>query len=95
MLRASAGNDPAFKLICYRIPQTSRLHYYNCSDCDSAYGGGERLYRFVVGKLEEKRPLGRPNVDGRIIIRSIFRTWDEGVWTELSWLRIVRVGGHF
>ena len=27
--------------------------------CDS-YGGGEGAYRFLVGKQEEKRPLGRP-----------------------------------
>jgi hypothetical protein len=27
-------------------------------------------------------------VDGRIILRRIFRKWDGGVWTGLSWLRI-------
>jgi hypothetical protein len=36
---------------------------------------GERrgVYRVLVGKLEGKRPLGRPSVDGRIILRWIFR----------------------
>jgi hypothetical protein len=29
-----------------------------------------------------------PGVDGRIILRRIFRKWDVGVWTGLSWLRI-------
>jgi hypothetical protein len=26
-------------------------------------------FRVLVGKLEEKRPLGRPSIDGRIILR--------------------------
>jgi hypothetical protein len=33
-------------------------------------------------------------VDGRIILKWIFRKWDVGIWTELSWLRIGTVGGH-
>jgi hypothetical protein len=32
--------------------------------------------------------------DGRIILRRIFRKWDVGVWTGLSWLRIETGGGH-
>jgi hypothetical protein len=35
--------------------------------------GGEKerrgVYRVLVGKPEEKRPLGRPGVDERIILR--------------------------
>jgi hypothetical protein len=36
---------------------------------------GERrcVYGVLVGKPERKRPLGRPSIDGRIILRSIFR----------------------
>jgi hypothetical protein len=34
-----------------------------------------------------------PSIDGRIILRRIFRKWDVGVWTGLSWLRIETVGG--
>jgi hypothetical protein len=29
-----------------------------------------------VGKPEEKRPLGRPGIDGRIILKRIFSKWD-------------------
>jgi hypothetical protein len=29
----------------------------------------------MVEKPEEKRPLGRPDVDGMIIFRWIFRKW--------------------
>jgi hypothetical protein len=34
-----------------------------------------------------------PDVDGRIIFRWIFRNWDVGVWTGLSWLKIGTAGG--
>jgi hypothetical protein len=37
---------------------------------------------------------GELGVDGRIILRCIFRKWDVGVWTGLSWLRIERGGGQ-
>jgi hypothetical protein len=36
--------------------------------------GREELYRVLVGKPEGKRP----GVDGRIILRRIFRNWDVG-----------------
>ena len=35
-----------------------------------------------------------PSVDGRIILRLIFRKWDVGVWTGSSWLRIGTGGEH-
>ena len=38
--------------------------------------------------------LGDPGIDGRIILRRIFRTWDVGVWTGSSWLRIGTGDGH-
>jgi hypothetical protein len=53
------------------------------------------VYRDLVGKPEEKRPMGNPGVDGRIILRLIFRTWDVGVWNGLGWLRIGTGCGHF
>jgi hypothetical protein len=57
-------------------------------------GEGRDVYRVLVGKLEGKSHLVDPGVDGRIILRRIFRKWDVGVWTGLSWLRIETVGGH-
>ena len=46
------------------------------------------IYRVLVGKPEGKRPLGRPGVCGRKILRWTFRKKMRGVWTGLSWLRI-------
>jgi hypothetical protein len=44
---------------------------------------GERrgVYRVLVGKPEGKKPHGNPGVDGRIILRWIFRKLDVGAWT--------------
>jgi len=47
-----------------------------------------------VGNLKERDHLGEEGVDGRIILRWIFRKWDLGVWTGSSWLRIGTGGGH-
>ena len=57
---------------------------------------GERrvVYRVLVRKHEGKRPLGRGRLDGRIILRWIFRKWDVGVGTELIWFRSGTGGGH-
>jgi hypothetical protein len=38
--------------------------------------------------------LEDPGLDGRIILRWIFRKWDVGIWTGSSWLRIGTGGGH-
>jgi hypothetical protein len=44
--------------------------------------GEERgVYRVSVGKPGGRRPLGRPSVDGRIILGWIFRKWNMKVWT--------------
>ena len=51
-------------------------------------------HRVLMGKPGGKRPLGDPGVDGRTILRCIFRKWDVGVWTGLNWLRIGLSGGH-
>ena len=45
----------------------------------STYGERRDVYTVLVRKPEGKRPLGRPRrVDGRIILRRIFRKWDVG-----------------
>jgi hypothetical protein len=49
---------------------------------------------FWWGNLKKRDHWGDQGVDGRIILRRIFRKWDVGVWTGLSWLRIETGGGH-
>jgi len=36
---------------------------------------GRGVHMVLVGKPEGKRPLGDPDVDGRIILRRILRKW--------------------
>ena len=46
----------------------------------------------MVGRPEEKKFTEDPKVDGRIILRWIFRKLDEA-WTGLIWLVIGTDGG--
>jgi hypothetical protein len=57
-------------------------------------GRGETYTGFWWGKLMERDHSEDPGVDGRVILRWIFRKWDVRVWTGSSWLRIGTVGGH-
>jgi hypothetical protein len=41
-----------------------------------------------LGNLNERDLLEDPDIDGKIILRWIFRKWDVGVWTGSSWFRI-------
>jgi hypothetical protein len=47
---------------------------------------------FLWGDLREGDHFGDPGIDGRIILKWIFKKWD-GAWTRLSWLRIGTGGG--
>jgi hypothetical protein len=41
-------------------------------------GRGEAYTGFWWGNLREKDNMGEPSVDGKIILRWIFRKWDVG-----------------
>jgi len=49
---------------------------------------------FLWGYLRVRDHLGELGEDGRIILRWIFRKWDERVWPGSSWLRIGTGGRH-
>ena len=55
---------------------------------------GRGVHKVLVGKPEGKRPLGDQDVDGRIILRRIFRKWEGVVGTGWSWLRTGTGGGR-
>jgi hypothetical protein len=57
-------------------------------------GRGEACTGFRWGKLRERDHRGDPGVDGRIILKRIFKKYDVGVWTGFNWLRIETCGGH-
>jgi len=57
-------------------------------------GKCEAYTGFWWGNVKERNLMGDLGVDGRIILRWIFRKWDVGIWTGSSWLRIRKSGGH-
>jgi len=52
------------------------------------YGGEERRYTgFWWGNLRERDHVEDPGIDGRIILRWLFRKWNVGAWTGSSYIR--------
>jgi hypothetical protein len=51
-------------------------------------GRGEAYAGFWWANLRERDHFGDPGLDGRIILRWIFRKWDVRLWNGSSWLRI-------
>jgi len=49
--------------------------------------------RFRWGDLRERRHLEDLGLDGRIVLKWIFKKWDEGTWTGLIWLGVGKVTG--
>jgi len=49
---------------------------------------------FTASQRDIKMKYSFIGVDGRIILRWIFRNWDVRSWTGSSWLRIGTGGGH-
>jgi hypothetical protein len=47
-------------------------------------GEGRGVYRVWWENLRERNHWGDPGIDGRILLRWIFRKWDVGVRTGLN-----------
>ena len=57
-------------------------------------GEGEACTGFCWGNLRERDHWGEPGVDGRLILKWIFRKCDVRVCIGLSWFRRGTGGGH-
>ena len=57
---------------------------------------GERggIYRVLLGKLEGRRPLGRPRHRWEDNIKMDLKEVGFGLWTGLSWLKLGTGGIH-
>jgi hypothetical protein len=55
--------------------------------------GGEENTGFWWRNLRERDDLEDPGIDGRLILRRIFRKWDVVIWIGSIWLRIGTVAG--
>ena len=58
-------------------------------------GEDRGVHGVLVGKPEGKSHWGDQDVDGRLILRWIFRNLEGVVGTGWSWLRIGTGGGHW
>jgi hypothetical protein len=56
-------------------------------------GEQRKLYKFLVGKIEGKRPPGKPRRRWEEEITINLREIGWEVWSGFSWLRIGTIGG--
>jgi hypothetical protein len=55
---------------------------------------GRGAYGDLMGKPDGKRQFGGLGLDGKIILKSIFKKWNERVWIGLIWLGVGTGGGR-
>jgi hypothetical protein len=83
-------NDLYSSLNIIRVIKSRRIRWEGHVACIEERG----THRGLVGKSKGKSPFGNSGLDGKVILRWIFRKWDGWVRTGLIWLRIGTGGGH-
>ena len=78
-------------LVIVRVVKSRRMRW---AGHVARMGEDRGVHRVLVWKPERKRLLGRQDIDGRIILKWIFRKLEGVVETGWSWLRIRTVDGH-
>jgi hypothetical protein len=79
------------KKLITRVIKSSRLRW---AEHVARRGRAEVYTGFWRGNMRERDHLEDPGVDGRIILKIIFRKLDGKAWTGLIWLKIGTGGGH-
>jgi hypothetical protein len=80
----------------YSSPDTirqSKSRRMRCVGHVACMGEGRNVYRVLVGKLEGKRPLGRPRHRWEDGVRMDLREIGWGVWSGFTCLRVGTDGG--
>jgi hypothetical protein len=52
-------------------------------------GDWRDAYRVLLGKLKERDNLENLGLDGRILLKRIFKNWGGEPWTDLIWRALV------
>ena len=55
---------------------------------------GKAYIGLLCKNRKEREHMGDPDVEGKIILRWIFRKWDVELWTGSGWLSIGKGGGY-
>jgi hypothetical protein len=84
-------NDLYFSPNIVRVIKSTRMR---CVGHVARMGEGRGVHRVLVGKIEGRRPLGRPKRRWEDNIKMDLQEVGWGAWTGLIWLRIGTGGGH-